>query len=400
MQVTEPARAFDVLVCGGGVAGVAAALASARAGMKTALLEKTVLPGGLATTGLVNIYLPLCDGCGRQVTAGIAEELLHRSLRYRPGVVPPWRESSPERPGPRYRVTFSPAAFVLALDEALEDAGVDIWFDTLACKPTLSGPRVTGVEVETKEGRLGFSAGCVIDATGDADVAWRAGAPCEEGTNSLAIWALEMKTHAAHPHAPDAEPSDKLARIRLGLRNGGAEDAADWRGTDAAGVTRFVLAGRALLRERYRSRHAAEGDAPRERRYPVALPAMAQFRTTRRIVGRTTLQDGEHGRPRADSVGLVADWREAGRVWEVPYGALIPQKVQGLLAAGRCISSAGDAWEVTRVIPAAALTGQAAGIAAALAVEHGAAPHTVPARDIQERLDEAGIPFRLSQVTA
>ncbi|MFN2109744.1 MAG: FAD-dependent oxidoreductase, partial [Anaerolineae bacterium] len=140
---------FDVLVVGAGVAGVAAALECARAGLHTALVEKTALVGGLATTGLVNIYLPLCDGLGHQVTYGIAEELLHLSIKYGPGDVPDgWREGRG-----RYLTTFSPASFVLALDETLEDAGVDLWLDTLFCRPVVDGERIVGLEVENKSGR-------------------------------------------------------------------------------------------------------------------------------------------------------------------------------------------------------------------------------------------------------
>jgi hypothetical protein len=122
---------------------------------------------------------------------------------------------------------------------------------------------------------------------------------------------------------------------------------------------------------------------------------MSQFRTTRRIVGRATLSDGQDGQRVADSVGLVADWRRPGPVWEIPYGALVPAKVRGLLAAGRCISSEGDAWEITRVIPAAALTGQVCGIAAALSIQRGCSPSDLQADPIQRRLSERGIPFHL-----
>jgi flavin-dependent dehydrogenase len=79
---------YDVVVCGGGVAGIAAALQAARRGCKTALVEKTIMPGGLATSGIILLYLPLCDGNGTQVTFGIAEELLRLSIRYGPGSVP------------------------------------------------------------------------------------------------------------------------------------------------------------------------------------------------------------------------------------------------------------------------------------------------------------------------
>ena len=82
-------RSYDVLVVGGGVAGVAAAIEAARGGLKTALVEKTILWGGLATSGTVPMYMPLCDGQGRQVTFGLAEELLYRAIQYGPGKVPP-----------------------------------------------------------------------------------------------------------------------------------------------------------------------------------------------------------------------------------------------------------------------------------------------------------------------
>jgi hypothetical protein len=96
-----------------------------------------------------------------------------------------------------------------------------------------------------------------------------------------------------------------------------------------------------------------------------------------------------------DSVGLVADWNRAGRVWEMPYGALVPQKVEGLLVAGRCISSEGKAWEVTRVIHASAHTGQIAGIAAALAVRLDTSPRALDVEDIRSELRRLGIAFRL-----
>ena len=80
-------------------------------------------------------------------------------------------------------------------------------------------------------------------------------------------------------------------------------------------------------------------------------------------------------------------------MWEIPYGTLLPQRVTGLLVAGRCISSEGDAWEVTRVIPPAALTGQVAGLAAGLAIQHGTTPDQIAASTLQTELERLGIPF-------
>jgi len=387
---------FDVIIAGAGVAGVAAALECARAGLHTALVEKTVLVGGLATTGLVNIYLPLCDGKGHQVIYGIAEELLHLSIKYGPGDVPArWREGHG-----RYQTPFSPASFVLALDEVLVAAGVDLWLDTLICQTVMAGARVTGIEVENKSGRGLLRAGCIIDATGDADVAYRAGAACVTAGNWLSMWALQASFARAQKVVAQPDAS-LLDCIRLGgdaWGRGAPPGAGKFDGTDGAQVTRFVLEGRRLLREHYALEQMEDRDADRRKRFPVTLPAMAQFRTTRRIVGRATLSDGQDGLHVASSIGLTPDWRKAGPVWEIPYATLLPRGVVGLLVAGRCISSEGDAWEVTRVIPTAALTGQVAGIAARLAVSQSATPDTLDVGDVQAELLRAGIPFHIADV--
>jgi hypothetical protein len=394
-----PKKDYDVLVAGAGVAGVAAALECARSGMKTALVEKTILPGGLATSGLICIYLPLCDGFGRQVTFGLAEELLHLSLKYGPGEIPagwsgPHEKNVPDRLG----APFSPASFILALDEALIAAGVEIRLDTLVCDAVVKRGRLTGLEVEDKGGRRTLSAKCVIDATGDADVASRAGAACAKGGNWLAAWALGASLESAR-NAVRRKKGDALLDLAIlgagSTGEGHPHGMKKFDGTDPADVTRFVLEGRKLLREHYRRRQAEAG---RSSVFPLTVPAMAQLRTTRRIVGEATLTDGRHGCRFADSVGLVSDWRKAGYVWEVPFGTLVPKGVKGMLAAGRCISSAGDAWEVTRVIPAAASTGQAAGAAATLAVKHGTTPDRLDVRDVQRRLSRHGVLLHLDEI--
>jgi hypothetical protein len=98
-------------------------------------------------------------------------------------------------------------------------------------------------------------------------------------------------------------------------------------------------------------------------------------------------------------VGLVADWRKKGFVWEVPYASLLPKKVKGLIAAGRCISNERDAWEVMRVIPAAALTGQIAGLSAAVAVKNKTNPDALAVKDIQDALKSKGIPTHIDDVS-
>ena len=380
----------DVVVAGAGIAGVAAALECARSGLKTTLVEKTVFPGGLATSGLIYAYLPICDGNGRQVTFGIAEELLHLSLRYGPGDVPPnWRRERNAPEARRYFVVFSPASFVLALDEALADAGVDVRLDTVITDCIVRRGRVAGVETFDKNGRARLLAKCVVDATGDADVAHLAGAPCATGRNWLSIWTLM----ASREKAKGAPLLDMLTLGAYAWGERQPKGSAKFDGTDARDVTRFVLEGRKLLREHLRAKRADRHDY-----FPLALPSMPQFRTTRHIVGEVVMTDGQDGRRVHDSIGMAADWRRAGPVWEIPYRALLPKGVKGLLAAGRCISSEGDAWEVTRVIPAAALTGQAAGVAATLAVRGGTTPDRLDTADVQKHLRKRGIPLHLDEL--
>ena len=394
---------FDVIVAGAGVAGIAAALECARSGLTTALVEKTLLTGGLATSGLIYAYLPLCDGNGRQVTFGIAEELLHLSIRYGPGDVPAgWRSARNAPEALRYFTTFSPAAFVLALDEALEEAGVHIRLDTLVCAPVMESDRVVGVEVENTDGRGVFRAACLIDATGDALLAYRAGATCVTADNWLSVWALNASLEKAQEAVRAGSGHALLDLLALGGDHTGeglSGEEGKFDGTSARELTRFVLEGRKLLREHYRKSHAKGGISDRHNVFPVALPTLAQFRTTRHVVGRVTLSDDQHGRRADDAIGMVADWRKPGCIWEIPYGTLVPKEVKGLLVAGRCISSEGDAWEVTRVIPAAALTGQAAGAAAVLSVKSKTPADELDPEEVQQRLRQHGIPLHIDEIT-
>jgi len=384
-------RDYEVVVCGGGIAGVAAALAAARLGRRTALLEKTVYPGGLATTGLICIYLPLCDGNGTQVTFGLAEELLLASLKYGPGEVPAWRTRPNAEEPPRYQVKFSPTALMLAMDELLTAAGVEIWYDTLICATQVTGGRLEAVEVENKSGRGAIGARCFVDATGDADLAHRSGLVCPEEDNFLAYWALEYRRGDTGAFGPGTDHLHLLAESGL------SDPTRGFTGIDGAKVSRFALLGREKYRRRLVEAYAS-GKQTRQGFFPLFLPAMAQFRKTRCIPGEYTLGPGEEWRTFPDTIGMAADWRTTGLVWEIPYRSLLPRGLSRLLAAGRCTAACGDAWEITRVIPTAALTGEAAGTAAALSVARGCAPAELPLACLQEQLRRQGNQLHFADV--
>jgi hypothetical protein len=260
--------------------------------------------------------------------------------------------------------------------------------------------RVTGVEVENKSGRGRLSAVCLIDATGDADLLFRAGAECAEGQNWLSYWGhlFSLPEVLQAVEAGNDQRLHEILLCTLGADNTGRGQppgARRYRGTDGAEVTHFVLAGRKLLRERLQHDHAADRGLNRYNHFPELLPSMAQFRTTRRIIGRENLTGGQNNTRFENSIGLSGDWRKAGPVWEIPFGTLVPRGVHGILAAGRCIAAEGDAWEVLRVIPPAALTGQVAGLAASLALQAGTTPDRLEVSVIQEELVRRGMPFHV-----
>ncbi len=390
---------YDVLIAGGGVAGVASAIASARQGMKTAIVEKTIIFGGLATSGLILIYLPLSDKRGNQVTFGLAEELLKASIKYGPGNIPKdWNDPNTKS---RYSVKFSPSAFALALDEMLLDAEVDLWLDTLICGAVVKNDRIVGVEVENKSGRGFIEAKCIVDATGDADVAYHSGAPCIEQDNWLSIWAMEASLESARQSVAE-NSGEKLNFCRiLGASNTGSGAPRGMRkfyGTNGKDVSEFVIEGRRILREFYKKEQALRGENGRSDIYPMTLPSMAQFRTTRRIDGIKTIKSGDKEKHFDDCVGMVADWWSGQDLWEVPYYTLIPQKIKGLITAGRCISSEGEAWEVMRVIQSVALTGEIAGIASAMSIKLNTTPDMINIKDLQKILKEKGFLLNINEL--
>ena len=184
-------KKYDVAICGGGVAGCAAALACARRGVKTVLIENAAIPGGLATSGLVLVFQCLCDGRGNQVVFGLCDEFFRLSNQYGPGDVPPnWKE------GGRNRLItyFSPASLVMTLDELLENPNLDIWYDTrvIASETDESG-RLTAVQVANKSGLGKIMAECFIDATGDADLIHFANGACHTAGNAMVAWVIEHR---------------------------------------------------------------------------------------------------------------------------------------------------------------------------------------------------------------
>jgi hypothetical protein len=172
---------YEIAVCGGGFAGIAAALAAAREGKKVILFEKEYMLGGLGTAGLVTVYLPLCDGCGHQVSFGIAEELLRLSITHGADAMYPgnWLDSDGPRglEHHRFMVQYNPHVFAILAEQLLTECGVDILYGSYVVDAETEGGRITALHVENKSGRTVYAIRAVVDATGDADIAQFAGVP-------------------------------------------------------------------------------------------------------------------------------------------------------------------------------------------------------------------------------
>ena len=175
---TKISSTCDVLVCGGGIAGISAALAAARCGKRVTLLEKGYMLGGLATAGLVTIYLPLCDGVGNQVSFGIAEELLRLSISMGAEAMYPenWLDSE-DKAGrtdkdKRFEVRYNAQIFAILAEQLLMKEGVEILYGTYAVAVDKKDDKIHAVVVENKSGRQAIKTTSVVDATGDCDIAY------------------------------------------------------------------------------------------------------------------------------------------------------------------------------------------------------------------------------------
>ena len=384
---------YDVAVCGGGFAGISAALASARQGKKTVLFERQFMLGGLATAGLVTIYLPLCDGFGHQVSFGIAEELFRLSISR--GAEDKYPENWLDGVGTRtekdkrFEVRYNAQMFAIFAEKLLLEAGVEILYGTYAVAAPTENGRITHIVVEGKSGRRAYEVGSVVDATGDCDIAAFAGLETEglgQG-NVLAAWYYSVG-------------ADGYKLNMIGYSDIPDEDKKEGHVTKMLVDRRFSgIETHEISELTCLSHEATMNDIMKKRQtdpsvMPVTIATVPQLRMTRRIVGEYELSTAEDHKYFADSIGMVSNWKKRGPIYEVPFGTLYNKKVKNLLVAGRCTSVTDGMWDIMRVIPCCAVTGQAAGTAAALSDD-------IPSLDVallQKKLTENGVVLHLDDI--
>ena len=351
------ARNYDVAVCGGGFAGISAALAAAREGKKVILFEKEYMLGGLGTAGLITIYLPLCDGFGHQVSFGIAEELLKLSVTYGAEDRYPenWLDGVGTRTekGKRYEVQYNAQVFAILAEKLLLENHVDILYGSYVIDVATENDRIKTLVVQNKSGRLEFPVRSVVDATGDCDIAEFAKLPTEtfQQGNILAAWYY-------------ATDETGYGLQMVGTSDTSAESDGKpgrFSGLDGEEISKMVCLSHKVSFEhwlRKRERHPSSVIS--------TIATIPQIRMTRKIVGEYELADTEMHTYFEDSIGMVSDWKKRGPIYEVPFRTLYNARMKNLIVAGRCTCVNETLWDVMRVIPCCAVTGQAAGIAAAM----------------------------------
>lgn len=378
---TSVKGSFDVIVAGGGIAGISAALAAARQGADVLLIESSYILGGLATSGLVTIYLPLCDGMGRQVSFGICDELIRLSVKHtnEGSYSDAWFNggSRQERCEKRFEVQFNAHLFAMEAEKLLIDNGVQILYGTRICAAKKNGSRLEYIITENKSGRCAYKCNSAVDCTGDADLFALCGAQTDEfdAGNILACWyyyysqgkvSLKMLGYAENPEGDNGTP---LIQQRFS-------------GLDGMENSRMVQhAHEQMLKDILKHRQQDETYVP------VTMPTIPQIRMTRKINGAFTLDTADEHKYFNSSIGMISNWKKRGPVYEVPFETLYSSDCENVFAAGRCISVTDLMWDVSRVIPACAVTGEAAGTAAAMLRDSDSIDVAV----LQKRLTENGV---------
>jgi len=439
----------DVLVVGGGPAGIGAALGAARAGARTVLVERYGFLGGNATAALVmplmsfhtqqptfelhgvTNLLPDDHGPGHPVIAGALQELTRR-LVAAGGALAPTLETG-------YVVPFDPEVFKLVAMELLDEAGVELLFHAMASG--IAGASVRdGVVFETKSGPVVVKARGVVDCSGDSDVAARAGARYEIGRDPdglvqpmTLMFRMGEFARAAFAAYVEAHPDQwrgvhglwdlvrqataagelDLARedvLFFATPHAGEVSVNSTRvtrvlGTDVWDLTCAEIESRRQMRQlvRFLQRYVPGF----ENAYALQSGVTIGVRETRRVLGeyRLTADDLLQARKFDDVIargtypvdihnpegkGTVLKRIPPGEAYDIPLRCLIPQGVDDLLVAGRGISGSHEAHSSFRVMPISVATGQAAGVCAALAARQGRAPRALPARAVQDELLRQG----------
>ncbi|MBR3074823.1 MAG: FAD-dependent oxidoreductase [Bacteroidales bacterium] len=438
----------EVLVAGGGPAGVCAAIAAARCGAKALIIEQGNCLGGMATRGLVAPFMTCYDTTGElMIIRGLFEETVNRLVELGGAIHPSKvRACTPFSvwitAGHDHLTPFDAETLKFVLDCMCREAGVKVLYHSTLVDPVMKGKRVCGVRVLNREGIGRIDAKVVIDATGDGDVAARAGAPCTFGNpdtgrvqpstlffhiNNVDSPRLEadVQAHlgefrkvngvsyrALHWWVEQAEAAGEwdIARKSVNIYRGVREDEwavnctriANVDATDTESLSAAETEGRRQVQELMHFFHkyvpgcenatlkcSASTLGIRESRHVKGEYMLTADDLLQGVVPEDSILVASnsvdvHGRNGANTTEYKTV--ENGRWYGLPLRSLIPLEIDGLIVAGRAISATSDAAGAVRVMPPCMAMGQAAGITAAVAAATGAAPRDIDAGEVRSKL--------------
>lgn len=398
---------FDVVVVGGGCAGFAAAVASARCGAHTLVIERFPYFGGTATASLmanINGFRNQVEPDSVQTVKGIPAEVI-RDLHELGGLGKspyPQKEYPIEKGTLSYSYAIDTEAFKYVTLRKAVEAGVRILFHTFFVDAIKEANSVRGVIVENKSGRQAIFARVVVDASGDADVAARAGAQFWQTKQSE---NKRLTDQLMYRIAGVSEGSDiGGCRARNGVTVWGPGSFVQ-DGTDAEAVTRSEISARLAVWEHFQTLKTKHTGM--EAAYIAETPPLIGIRQTRFVRGlySLTADDAISGRRFDDVVAIsscpIISYYGYRRYLEhegfdIPFRCLVPLELEGLLIAGRCISSEQEPYESFRAMAPIMAIGQAAGAAAALASKSSVQVRDVEISRLQSLLVEQGAELRLA----
>jgi len=403
----------EVLVIGGGSAGVSAAVAAARNGAEVMLVERLGYLGGLATGGLIILLLTLDDGRGHQVIGGLCQEVTDRLVQRDAAYFPPKTEwgstdenlvSRDQRwglvwgHGPhrvRYSVAYDPEEFKFALNQMVEEAKVKLLLHSYACDALVEDSRISGVTFQSKSGRFAILAKVVIDASGDGDIFTSAGAAYEN--EEVLPWLWFCMGGVENPEA--AIQADGWFFHTVGE----GKVLLPWGATER--VTRKIDATKPedLTYAELECRKRVMEEVDRLRR---EIPGFANahlchiadqlgITESRRLVGEYVLDRDDIDKPCDDVIAITGHWTKYDALYYIPYRSLLPKEFANLLVAGRCISVDHRVHHATKEIPPCMATGEAAGTAAALAIRSGIELKKLDVKSLQHALEKRGAILRV-----
>jgi hypothetical protein len=422
-MITRPARDVpvvaepDVLVVGGGAAGIAAAVSAARCGASTMLAERYGSLGGMATGGLIILLLTMDDGAGHPMVGGVCQELVDRLAARGATYFPPESEwnAADERlvdryrgwglvwgRGPhrvRYSVAFDPEEFRFVANEMVASAGARLRLHSWATEPLVRDNRIEAVLFQSKAGPEAVRARVVVDASGDADLVAGVGEAFER--ERVHPWLWFRMANVQDVEAAIAAARGKFFPTLGGqffktpgrgrtLMPWGIADAIDRKidATDPDELTHAEVECRRLVMEVVdRLRREVPGF---EQAYLSDVAWQLGITESRRLVGRYVLRREDEGRVFPDAIALTGNWTKYDARYSIPYRSLLPQRIRNLLVAGRCISVDHRVHHSTKEIPPCMATGEAAGVAAALAARGDGDVQRVDVGRLQAVLRERG----------